>query len=144
MHPKVRSPFVSWLLTVVTGGIYLFYWVWQVATELNHAENRTVLPVKGWRNTAFLLLGLTAAGAVVGDQAQIPLLFFIFVCLLALFIHVQISIGNYIKAKDAELATGGEFSNALSVVLLWLFANTGVAYMQSGINRVIRYEQARS
>ena len=145
MHPKVRSPVVSWLLTVATGGVYLFYWAWQVATELNNAEERTVFPVKRWRNAAFALFALTAAGAVVAFQTQSPLVFFaLALCLLAFFVHVQIHIGNYIKAKDAQLATGVEFSNTMSIVLFWLVANTGVAYLQSGINRVIRHEQARS
>jgi hypothetical protein len=145
MYPKVRNPVVSWLLSLVTGGIYLSYWVWQVATELNNAEERTVFPVTGWRNAAFALFGLTAAGAVVAFQTKNPLLFFaLALCLIAFFVHVQISIGNYIKAKDDQLSTGVKFSNTMSVGLFWLVANTGVAYMQSAINRVIRHEQARS
>ena len=145
MYPKVRNPVISWLLTVVTGGIYLLYWVWHVATELNNAEERIVFPLKGWRRAAIVLFVLTAVGAVVAFQTKNPLLLFaLALCLLAFFVHVQIYIGNYVKAKDAQLATGVQFSNTMSVLLFWLVANTGVAYMQSGINRVIRHEQARS
>ncbi len=145
MYPKVRNPLVTWLLTVATGGIYLFFWAWHIAKELNNAENRMVFPIMWWRNTTLALFGLAAVGALIAIQTNNPLLFFVVgLCLFSFFVYVQISIGNYIKAKDAQLGTGGEFSNAVSVVLLWLVANTGVAYMQSGINRVIRHEQARS
>lgn len=145
MYPKVRSPLVSWLLTVATGGAYLFFWAWRIAKELNSAEKRMVFPIVWWRNTTLVLFGLAVVGAVVAIQTKNPfLLCAVLLCLFGFFVYVQISIGNYIKAKDAQLETGGEFSNAVSVVLLWLVANTGVAYMQLGINRVIRHEQARS
>lgn len=144
MHPKVRSPIITWLLTVVTSGIYLFYWVWLVASEFNSAENRKVFPINLWRNTAIILFAFAFIGVVVAIQADnLLLLFADIACLFGFFLYVQLSIGNYIKEKDAQLKTGENFSNAASILLLWLVANTGVAYMQSGINRVIRHEQAR-
>jgi hypothetical protein len=145
MYPKIRSPFVSWLLTVATGGIYLFFWAWLVASELNGAEQKKVFPVKLWRNTAIILYGLAFIGFLLAVNSETQLLFIAAcLCLLGFFLYIQVSIGNYIKNKDIQLNTGGNFSNALSIFLFWLVANTGVAYMQSGINRVIRHEQARS
>lgn len=145
MHPKIRSPFTSWLLTVFTGGVYLFFWAWLVATELNNAEQKKIFPVKLWRNTIVLLYSLVFVGLLLIVNSITP--FVIVAALLSLIVwllYVQVSIGNYIKSKDAQLNTGGNYSNALSVFLLWLVANSGVAYMQSGINRIIRHEQARS
>lgn len=145
MHPKIRSPLVSWLLTVTTGGIYLLFWTWLVASELNGAEQKKVFPVKLWRNTAIILYGLALIGLLLAINSKTPLLFIIAcLCLLGLFLYIQVSIGNYIKNKDVQLNTGGNFSNALSILLFWLVANTGVAYMQSGINRLIRHGQARA
>ena len=145
MNPKIRNPFISWLLTVVTGGIYLLFWVWLVTSELNSAEKRKVFPIYMWRIIALILFRLAAVGFVGAVQAKDPILFLVVaVCVLGFFLYVQISIGNYIKKKYAQLNAGASFSNALSIFLFWLVANTGVAYMQSGINRVIRHEQARS
>lgn len=145
MYPKVRSPFVSWVLTVITGGAYLPYWAWRVSSEINSAENREVFRANLWRNLAVSLFSLALIGLVVAKNTQNPLFFLVVaVCLLAFVMHVQISIGNYIKTKDAQLGTGEHYSNAVSVILFWLVANTGVAYMQAGINRVIRHERARS
>ena len=161
MHPKIRSPLVSWLLTVMTGGIYLFFWVWLVATELNNAEQKNVFPVKLWRNATVTLYILALVGFLLALNAVTSLLAVAAILgLVGLFLSVQVSIGNYIKCKDGELNTGKKYSNVLSVFLLFYFftfllfyfftfllflvANTGVAYMQSGINRVIRYEQDRS
>jgi len=145
MYPKIRSPFVTWLLTVATGGIYLLFWVWLVASELNSAENKTVFPVKSWRGIAIALYGSVLVSLVLAINSVTSLLFVASIlCLLAFFLYVQITVGNYIKRKDVQLNTGGNYSNVLSIFLFWLIANTGVAYMQVGINRVIRYEQARS
>lgn len=145
MRPKIRSPFISWLLTVVTGGIYLFFWAWLVASELNSAEQKKVFPVQLWRNTAIVLYVLALGGFLLAVNYETPLVFIAAcLCLLGFLLYIQVSIGNYIKSKDIQLNTGGNYSNALSIFLLWLVANTGVAYMQSGINRVIRHEQARS
>lgn len=145
MHPKIRNPFISWLLTVATGGIYLFFWAWLVASELNSAEKKKAFPVKLWRNTAIILYGLALVGFLLAINDGTPFLFIaVCLCLLGFFLYIQVAIGNYIKSKDVQLNTGGNFSNALSIFLFWIVANTGVAYMQSGINRVIRHEQARS
>ncbi len=145
MYPKIRSPFVSWLLTVATGGIYLFFWVWLVASELNCAEQKKVFPVKLWGNNAIILYGLAFIGFLLAVNSETQFLFIAAcLCLLGFFLYIQVSLGNYIKNKDIQLNTGGNFSNAVSILLFWLVAITGVAYMQSGINRIIRYEQARS
>ena len=145
MHPKIRSPFLSWLLTVATGGLYLIYWAWRVASELNYAENREVFRTDLWRKTAIVLFLLSVVGFVVAVETHHFVSFMVIAsCLLAFLLYVQVSIGNYIIKKDIQLGTGHQYSHAISLVLLWLVANTGVAYMQSGINRVIRHEQARS
>ena len=145
MDPQIRSPFLTWLATVGTGGIYLCYWAWRVASELNSAEGRTVLNADFWK---WALIGLLAASFVsvlvmAHSGNAIPVLG-VLALLFAFLVYVQLSIGNYIKAKDRQLNTGASFSNALSFVLLWMVANTGVAYMQAGINRVIAKERARS
>ena len=145
MYPRIRSPLTSWLLTIFTGGIYLIFWFWRVANELNGAENKTVFKVGMWRKLFIALLFLSFAGVVVTINTKNPLL--LLVAILGLFglcIHVQLAIGNYVKSKDIELNTGASYSNGVSVILLWLVANLGVAYMQSGINRVIHHERAHS
>lgn len=145
MYPKLRRPFVSWLLTVFTGGIYFLFWVWNIANEVNSSENRIVFPVKQWRIITLTLYMLAAVGIVITKMTSSPLFFFgVAIFLLGYFLYVQISIGNYIKKKDVELITGKEFSNTLSIFLFWMVANIGVAYMQFGINRIIRCDRARS
>jgi succinate dehydrogenase hydrophobic anchor subunit len=145
MQPKIRSPLASWLLTVCTGGAYLFFWVWRVATELNGAENKNVFRIDVWRKAFLVLLLLAFVGLVFVAQANNPIpIAMAFLCFFILFIYVQLAIGNYIKWKDKELNTGATYSNAASVVLLWFVASLGVAYMQSGINRVIKHERVSS
>lgn len=144
MYPKIRSPLVSWLLTIATGGIYLIFWAWRVANELNSAENQTIFKVDAWRKAFVLLLVFAVVGFVFAIRADNPLFFIVTVlCLFGLSIYIQIAIGNYVKSKDIELSTGGTYSNVISIILLWMFANLGIAYMQSSINRIIRYERAR-
>ena len=112
MHPKIRSPLVSWLLTVMTGGIYLFFWVWLVATELNNAEQKNVFPVKLWRNATVTLYILALVGFLLALNAVTSLLAVAAILgLVGLFLSVQVSIGNYIKCKDGELNTGKKYSN---------------------------------
>jgi len=145
VYPKIRSPLASWLLTVFTGGIYLIFWSWRVATELNSAENRTVFRVDIWRRAFVALLFLTVVGAVVAAKMNNPIILLVTaLCLFSLFVHVQLAIGNYIKSKDIQLNTGGSYSHTVSIVLFWFVANLGVVYMQSGINRAIRHERAHS
>ena len=98
-----------------------------------------------WRNLLITSIGLTLAGVVLAIQMDNPFLLMTAAAFLFGFhVYVQVYIGNYIKQKDAQLKTGGNFSNTVSVLLFWLVANTGVAYMQSGINRVINHERACS
>jgi hypothetical protein len=142
--PKIRNPFVSWLLTVFTGGTYLIFWAWLIANELNTAEKRAVFKIDIWRRTFFILTFAALVGFVV-VKTNNPIFFLVvFLCMFSLFIYVQFAIGNYIKSKDIELNTGKTYSNAMSVILLWFVANLGVAYMQASINRIIRLERERS
>ena len=145
MQPKIRSPLSTWLLTIITSGIYLPFWAWRIANELNTAEKRTVFKVDIWRKAFLSLMLLALVSFVVVINSNNPIYFLvIMICLLILFINVQLSIGNYIKLKDVELNTGKKYSNSMSIFLLWLVANTGVAYMQSGINRIITHEREKS
>ena len=115
----------------------------KIANELNGAENKAVFKVDVWRNLFIALLLLSLAGFIVTVNTNNPLL--LLAAILGLFglcIYVQLAIGNYVKSKDIELNTGASYSNGVSVVLLWLVANIGVAYMQSGINRVIQHERS--
>jgi hypothetical protein len=141
VFPRIRNPLMSWLLSVFTGGIYLIFWVGKVTAELNFAENKKVFKIEVWRNALIVLLLLVVAGFVLNN----PLLFAMtFIGLFILVIYVQLAIGSYIKLKDKELKTGASYSNALSILSLWLVANLGVAYMQSGINRVIECSRDRA
>ncbi len=145
MYPQVRSPLASWLLTVFTGGIYLVFWFWRVANELNSAENKNVFDVGLWRSSFFALLLLAVAGFAITASTKNPMLLLVSILgLFGLCLHVQVTIGNYIKSKDNGLAIGKSYSNGVSVTLLWLGASLGVAYMQSGINRIIEHERAHS
>lgn len=136
---------MSWLLTVFTGGIYLIFWSWRVATELNSAENRTMFSTETWRKAFASLLLLMVVGAVVAAKMNNPIIFILTaLCLFSFFVHVQLAIGNYIKLKDIQLNTGESYSHTVSIVLLWVVANVGVAYMQRALNRIIRQERGRS
>jgi amino acid permease len=145
MQPKIRSPLATWFLTIITSGIYLPFWAWNIANELNTAEKRTVFKVDFWRKAFLFLMLLVLVSFVIAVNSNNPIYVLVTtLCLLILFINVQLSIGNYIKLKDVELNTGKVYSNSLSIFLLWLVANTGVAYMQSGINRIITHERENS
>lgn len=145
MYPKIRNPLTSWLLTVLTSGIYLIFWAWRVANELNAAENRIVLNAKAWRQAFLAMLAFVLASFMFAAQTHnlVPVLAASFL-LFGLYVHVQVAIGNYIKSKDRALGTGASFSNFVSVFLLWFVFNLGIVYMQHGINRIIEHERARS
>lgn len=144
MPPKIRSPLLTWLLTVITGGIYLVFWAWLAANELNFAERKNVFNTQLWRKLFITSIFLGVVGIIVIKRAGTPLpLLVSFSLLLGLFLNVQLAFGNYVKSKDAELNTGSNFSNALSALLFWFVGNVGIAYLQSGINRIIRHERAK-
>lgn len=144
MQPRLRSPLATWLMAAVTGGIYLPFWAWNVATELNYAEGQTVFHVNAWRLAFGVLLVAYIAGFVVATETDRiwPVMTAGF-ALLGLYIHVQLAIGNYIKRKDQELSTWGSYSHIISLLLLWMFALYGVAYIQQSLNRIIRRSRAR-
>ena len=145
MTPRLRSPLRTWLLTVFTSGLYIFYWAWRVANELNGAEGKLVLNAPLWKHLFFAFLPTMFVAFLVTLYSGNPILFVVVaLAFFAFLLYVQFSIGNYIKAKDKELNTGATFSNTLSFILFWMVANVGAAYMQGGINRVIRGERARS
>ena len=143
-HPKIRNPVVSWLLTLLTGGIYFLFWVWAVANELNVAEEREVFNVRRWRLQFLLLHGFAYLAVIIAVRTGVlsPAIFAV-LCLIAFYISVQVVIGCYIKQKDRELGTGAAYSNGIFLVLFWCIANLGVAYMQAGINRIIISERSR-
>lgn len=144
MLPRLRNPLITWLLTAATGGIYLPFWAGNVATELNQAEGRTVFPVKAWRLALVVLLVLYVAGLVVTvETGEAWAVVTAALMLFGLCIHVQLAIGNYIKRKDQELNTRGSYSHLASMLLLWMFAYYGVAYVQRSLNRIIRRSRAR-
>lgn len=145
LYPKIRSPLVTWLLTTITGGIYLLYWGWRVAGELNGAENKMVFNVAGWRNAFIILFLLSLAAPTLFAKAGSMFPFLLLAAgFLSLFVYVQITIGNYIKQKYAELNIDKSYSNLLSLILLWFVFNLGIVYMQSSINLIIKHEMAKS
>lgn len=148
MQPKLRNPLASWLLTVFTGGIYLLFWVWLIANELNAAENRTIFEVNIWRKIFLVLMILIFAlfvfTATTSDYKLLALLLVMCLCLLILYIHIQLAFGRYIKSKDVELKTGKLYSDVTSILLFWFVGTLGVVYMQSAVNRIIRHERERT
>ena len=145
MHPVIRKPSTQWLYTVLTGGLYLFYWVWRLSSELNNAEGKVVLNISLWKKIFPVILVLTMAAFIyaANKNSIIPFLI-MFTSYLAFIIHVLCAIGNYIKTKDKEHNTGISFSNLTSVLLLFVVANTGVIYMQRALNQIISSEQNAS
>lgn len=133
MTPRIRRPLVSWLLTIVSGGVYLLFWVWNIANELNSAERTTVLNVNLWRKMFMTLLFLSFLGFIWLLRTSNPILFIMCgVLVFGLCIHVQLTIGRYIQTKDVELGTGASFSNALSITLLWLEQISGLHTCRTG------------
>jgi hypothetical protein len=145
VNPRIRNPLLTWLLTVITGGIYFPIWVWNITNELNNAEGQTVFKVRIWRYVFTVLNVLAIFGLAVFAITDNPIFFAaMLLCLLCLGIYVQLEIGNYIVRKDLELNTGRSYSNLISIFLFWFVADLGVAYMQSGINRIIYQERTKS
>lgn len=145
MYPKIRDPIITWLLTVFTGGIYVFYWVWRITNELNSAEEKKIFNIRLWAYIWAILFLLVIAGVVNVKYVDSPALILIaMLCLSGLSIYVQLTIGNYIKRKYKELNIKARYSNMISIILLWFVVNTGVPYMQYAINTIIEHERNRS
>ena len=136
---------MSWLLVFLTGGVYSLFWIWGVANELNSAERREVFKVRRWRLIFLLLIAALFLAVIVAEWLNVwsPVLL-VAVCLLTFWVSVQVAIGGYIKRKDRELGTGAAYSNGIFLILFWCVANLGVAYMQVGINRIVRTERSAS
>lgn len=145
MHPVIRKPLTQWLYTILTGGLYLFYWVWRVSSELNDAEGKIVLNISLWKKifTVILILTTVAFLYTANENRIIPFLVML-ASYLAFIIYVLCAIGNYIKIKDKEHNIGILFSNLTSIFLLFVVANTGVIYMQRALNKIIASEQNAS
>jgi H+/Cl- antiporter ClcA len=139
--PKIRNPIETWLLTAFTSGIYALLWVWKVGQELNTAEGTNVFKLHLWRLIACILFPLVLLAAIISINSGNPTPVFVgFFVWGAFLIYVQIQIGNYIKHKDRELGLGLNFSNAKSIMLMYLVANYGMAYIQHSLNKVIQNE----
>ena len=144
MYPRIRNPLATWLLTTLTSGLYLLYWGWRVAAELNSAEEKMVFNIAAWRNAFFVLFLLSMLGPMFLVKVDATYFLLLFMAgFLSLFVYVQISIGNYIKQKYAELNIDKSYSNVLSFILLWFVLNLGIVYMQSSINLIIKHERAK-
>lgn len=144
MYPRIRNPLVTWLLTALTSGLYLLYWGWRVSAELNSAEGKMVFNIAAWRNAVLVLFLLNMLGAMFLVKVDVTCFLVLFmVGFLSLFLYVQITIGNYIKQKYAELNIDKSYSNVLSIILLWFVLNLGIVYMQSSINLIIKHERAK-
>ena len=145
MHPVIRKPSTQWLYTILTGGLYLFYWVWRLSYELNNAEEKVVLNISLWKKLLFTILVLTFSSFIYLKYANDTKPFVImFTSYLIFIIYVFCEIGNYIKLKDKEHNLGISFSNLTFIFLLFLIANTGVIYMQTALNKIIAREQNAS
>ncbi|MDT8318666.1 MAG: hypothetical protein RQ824_11875 [bacterium] len=145
MYPRIRNPLVVWLLTTLTSGLYLLYWGWRVAAELNSAEEKRVFNIAAWRNAFLVLFLLSMAGPMLLVGLDVTyFLLLIMSGFLSIFVYVQITIGDYIKQKYEELNIDKSYSNVLSFILLWFVLNLGIVYMQSSINRIIKHERAKS
>ena len=57
--------------------------------------------------------------------------------ILASEIHNPLPVFVVFLILVRELNTGAQYSHTTLLVLFWIVANTGIAYMQSGINRII-------
>jgi hypothetical protein len=139
--PKIRNPIETWLLTVGTGGIYAFLWVWEAGQELNTAEGTNVFKLHLWRLIAFILLPLVLLAFIISINLGNPAPAFAGIVVWGAFlVYVQVQVGKYIQRKDQELGLGLKFSNAKSLVLMYLVAMAGMAYIQTSLNKVIQSE----
>lgn len=148
MYPKIRKPLITWMLTLITGGIYLPFWIWRLSKEINFAEQFEVFPVTLWKRVfltllAFIFLVLLFI-AIIDSMWPTIVLFVLMLLGLFFIIQVMSTIGGYIQKKDKQLGTGESFSHALCMILMFMLANAGVAYIQAGINRIIKEQQSNS
>lgn len=123
------------------------FWVWRLSNEINFAEQLEVFPVTLWRRVFLILLAFIFLVllfiATIDSIWPIILLFVLMLFSLFFTTQVMITIGGYIQKKDKQLATGEFFSNTLCMILMFMLANAGVAYMQAGINRIIKEHQSK-
>lgn len=145
MYPKIRSPLLVWLFTILSGGLYLFYWCYRVSAELNAAEEQMVLKVNEWGAGSLvavaLLIILTINPLLAGFVFPGMILVFY---VLGLFLYVQISIGRYIRSKENTLKLDNQYNHWISLLLMWFVMNIGVAYIQQHINKIIDAERSKS
>jgi len=103
---KKRNPFVVFLLTIITLGIYGLYWLVSTKGEMNAKGEK--IP------TAWLLL--VSIVPVIGW----------FVALYWLYKY----------SEGVDHVTGGQTAAILAFLVLWLIGPIGMAIVQAGFNKV--------
>ena len=141
-----RSPLIAWLMTIFSGGVYSFFWVARVCSDINHAEGKPIFNLTNWLKTIIILFTVSIITMAIFIQRPRPdslaLVILIVNCLITLlfFLSIQLKIGSYIQKKQFEILKSKPYSHTVSIILLWLLVGTGVIYIQSSLNKIHHLE----
>lgn len=143
MSPKIRSPFNTWLLAFLTGGLYLFYWIFKVGKEINYGEGVYIIPVTRWALDLmiYMLLLILTFIVMIDFKSQLP--FMLFCLLLIQYTFELISeIAEYVAYNQRSNSQAWPVSPTLACIL-FLSGILCLPYLQANINRLIRSGSGR-
>lgn len=137
---KKRNIFLVFLFSLITSGIYSFYWLYVTRKELNKVNTNQVPSI-------WLLLAVTAIDytvAIIVSRLMPSNHALLFIPLIVTLITIIVVIYWYWKyAKAANEYTKGKVSTGLTFFFLLVFSPIGLAIAQSGYNYMIELSSPR-
>jgi len=137
---NVRSPIATWLLFMITGGLYIVYWIVKVTSEINKAEEKEIFPRRQW-GVIFMvwLLIYSASLSLVFAGEGFSLYLGIVIVFFGFSFHVFTSIGTYVAIKQHYMQSPSPIKPIGAYFLLFAWG-IGLLYLQTNLNSVIEYD----
>lgn len=154
---KQRNPFIVFLLGAITFGIYCIYWTVQTKKVLNQKTSKhvpTIWLVYGpWLFVVACYIAIAVSSApAYGDEARnlaagsnttwdiIPVIALLGIALGVFVAMVTNVIFTYRYSEAVEEYTKGKMSTEVSLILLYITQQVGVAFVQNAYNNALEAE----
>ena len=152
--PIPHSPFLSFILVWLTGGLYLFYWLYRMMRDVNNMSSSQVFRIRRiiWGAVAYLvcfvaLFSICCSSFVGREAAFTPvgiglllICWFMAMGWLCGVGYLLVKISKCISTFQTQRGLTRRASPGLSVLLLFVYY-TVVPYLQSQMNSVLSQDK---
>lgn len=149
---KIRNPVIVYILSVITGFIYFYFWMTFIMKEINTLLGEKVFAIKSKAIIIFVLFiaNTLFSGFLFNNNPYAPNLLSMFIDIrLLMFIEIVVTVfylliiytylrqmAGYIAELEAEFDLDKPISKRKTFILSWL-GMFSVIYIQIHMNRVI-------